>query len=406
MSSPAARKNRWSSTDYGGVEEVLLKQKSVWVPDIVPANTVSTHTELGYDNLRVRVSNKGVVLWEPSVLLTTSCSIDITYYPLDTQICTIAFHTSVSVQSEVHVYLDKTDPIVMTHFSENGLWNLLNYSTADFVEMYQSPRDYQLQLQRRREFYILNIVLPILFLSVTSSLTFALPADAGEKMGLSITILLAYAVYLTLVTEAMPSTSSTVSYRIVSCRVVSYRIVSYRIVSYRIVCGLQVSYLAIYLIILLAMTALSVVLSVWILSYHHRSEKRPVHGWLAKVTLTLGKALRMPKDDSEAPYDVDSPDLGHLKMKKNSIGPCDVLADAPSILNAIEMKPQGRSHGNEETKLPTVQRKPVEVSGRLVAQTFDRLIFILFFTISLGSTAILMLILWFGSIQQEENTRM
>ncbi|KAK7503747.1 hypothetical protein BaRGS_00004870, partial [Batillaria attramentaria] len=153
---------RWSSTDYGGVEEVLLKQKSVWVPDIVPANTI----------------------------------------------CTIAFHTSVSVQSEVHVYLDKTDPIVMTHFSENGLWNLLNYSTADFGESVnrRTVIAFQLQLQRRREFYILNIVLPILFLSVTSSLTFALPADAGEKMGLSITILLAYAVYLTLVTEAMPST--------------------------------------------------------------------------------------------------------------------------------------------------------------------------------------------------------
>ena len=65
----------------------------------------------------------------------------------------------------------------------------------------------QLQLQRRRSFYILNIILPVLFLSVTSSLTFALPSDAGEKMGLSITVLLAYAVYLTLVTDSMPDTS-------------------------------------------------------------------------------------------------------------------------------------------------------------------------------------------------------
>ena len=51
----------------------------------------------------------------------------------------------------------------------------------------------------------------MVFLSLTSSLVFALPADAGEKMGLSITVLLAYAVYLTLITDAMPNTSMQVS---------------------------------------------------------------------------------------------------------------------------------------------------------------------------------------------------
>ena len=51
----------------------------------------------------------------------------------------------------------------------------------------------------------------MVFLSLASSLVFALPADAGEKMGLSITVLLAYAVYLTLITDAMPNTSMQVS---------------------------------------------------------------------------------------------------------------------------------------------------------------------------------------------------
>ena len=57
----------------------------------------------------------------------------------------------------------------------------------------------------------------MVFLSLTSSLVFALPADAGEKMGLSITVLLAYAVYLTLITDAMPNTSMQVSIVIEMC---------------------------------------------------------------------------------------------------------------------------------------------------------------------------------------------
>ena len=50
-----------------------------------------------------------------------------------------------------------------------------------------------------------------MFLSATAPLVFLLPADAGEKMGTSITVLLAYAVYLTIVTDYMPTTSLSVS---------------------------------------------------------------------------------------------------------------------------------------------------------------------------------------------------
>ena len=49
------------------------------------------------------------------------------------------------------------------------------------------------------------------FLSFTASLVFALPADAGEKMGTGITVLLAYAVYLTIVSDYLPDTSLEVS---------------------------------------------------------------------------------------------------------------------------------------------------------------------------------------------------
>ncbi|XP_055954375.1 neuronal acetylcholine receptor subunit alpha-7-like [Patella vulgata] len=53
----------------------------------------------------------------------------------------------------------------------------------------------------------LNIILPVLFLSFMGALVFMLPADAGEKISLAITILLAYIVFLTIVSESMPQTS-------------------------------------------------------------------------------------------------------------------------------------------------------------------------------------------------------
>ncbi|KAK3746727.1 hypothetical protein RRG08_052019 [Elysia crispata] len=55
-------------------------------------------------------------------------------------------------------------------------------------------------------FSLLSLV-DVIFLSLTSTLVFALPAEAGEKISMGITVLLAYAVYLTIVSDHLPNTS-------------------------------------------------------------------------------------------------------------------------------------------------------------------------------------------------------
>ncbi|XP_055954376.1 acetylcholine receptor subunit beta-like 1 [Patella vulgata] len=107
--------------------------------------------------------------------------------------------------------------------------------------------------RRRRIFYVLNIILPVLFLSFMGALVFMLPADAGEKISLAITILLAYIVFLTIVSESMPQTS------------------------------LQVSILAVYLTVLVAMSALSVVLSILILRIYYKDPNTPVPGYIQSM---------------------------------------------------------------------------------------------------------------------------
>lgn len=44
------------------------------------------------------------------------------------------------------------------------------------------------------------------------AMVFKLPADSGEKVGFGLTVLLAYAVYLSLISTDIPSTSLTVCY--------------------------------------------------------------------------------------------------------------------------------------------------------------------------------------------------
>jgi hypothetical protein len=51
----------------------------------------------------------------------------------------------------------------------------------------------------------------MVLLAFLSAMVFKLPPDSGEKMGFSLTVLLAYAVYLTIISDDMPSTSTSTS---------------------------------------------------------------------------------------------------------------------------------------------------------------------------------------------------
>ena len=70
---------------------------------------------------------------------------------------------------------------------------------------------YYFKLERREVYYGLNTMLPVLLNSLLIPLVFLLPHDAGEKIGYCLTVLLAYVVILTIVTDGLPRTAKTQS---------------------------------------------------------------------------------------------------------------------------------------------------------------------------------------------------
>ena len=66
-------------------------------------------------------------------------------------------------------------------------------------------------LRRKRTFYILNTIIPVVMLSLLNVLVFILPADCGERMALAVTVLLSFTVYLGIISDNMPKTSESLS---------------------------------------------------------------------------------------------------------------------------------------------------------------------------------------------------
>lgn len=65
-------------------------------------------------------------------------------------------------------------------------------------------------LRRKTLFYTVNLIIPCVGISFLSVLVFYLPSDSGEKVSLSISILLSLTVFFLLLVEIIPSTSLTV----------------------------------------------------------------------------------------------------------------------------------------------------------------------------------------------------
>ena len=99
-------------------------------------------------------------------------------------------------------------------YSPNGEWTLdhttasVENFTEDTHEGKSFPRvKFCVFLSRKFRYYLINIILPALFVIAISLNVFWLPPDSGEKVSLGITVLLAFSVFQLVIMEHTPRTS-------------------------------------------------------------------------------------------------------------------------------------------------------------------------------------------------------
>ena len=99
--------------------------------------------------------------------------------------------------------------IDMRAYQPNEQWTIVNTQLERTTRFCASVLKFHLRMRRKPFFYVFNIVLPIMILSVTTLSVFMLPADCNEKVGLAVSILLAFIVFQTVVADVIPRTPDT-----------------------------------------------------------------------------------------------------------------------------------------------------------------------------------------------------
>lgn len=154
----------------------------------------------------------GTVVWKFGGNFLTSCSLDMSKYPFDTQQCSVVFENWAYSGDDVE--LDKASDTVDIDdgANSNGLWNIdstsvsLEYDTSDFGVQY-SLVTFSLNLSRKPRYYLFNLIAPGVLLVAMTLAVFWLPADSGEKVGFGTTILLSFAVFLLVIMDSTPRNS-------------------------------------------------------------------------------------------------------------------------------------------------------------------------------------------------------
>ncbi|XP_059158992.1 acetylcholine receptor subunit beta-type acr-3-like [Physella acuta] len=148
-------------------------------------------------------------------------------------------------------FVASTNKSLLDFFTTNGEWEYLDSSlTTSFINTGTwniSSIEITFNMKRRPTFLLINIILPVVFLSFLNLLVFVIPVESGEKIGYGITVLLALSVYMSIVSSLLPSSS------------------------------LTTPKLTLYLFILLIISMLTVIDSIIIVFLHNLEEKEVVH---------------------------------------------------------------------------------------------------------------------------------
>jgi hypothetical protein len=168
-----------------------------WKPDIQVDNYVPNTIHDGEKHAEpLWIMSDGTMVYTPSVVTTTSCAFDLTLFPFDTQYCYLEVGSYWFDNVELKLNKLPGEAIVLDTFGHLE-WTINYVSAEEYVWDFEEAGgiysydyvDWEISMTRNSNFYIINGVLPTLFVTVITLVSLWLP-DMNSRLQVCITALL------------------------------------------------------------------------------------------------------------------------------------------------------------------------------------------------------------------------
>ncbi|XP_053404620.1 acetylcholine receptor subunit beta-like [Mercenaria mercenaria] len=191
-----------------GTNSLMFSSKEVWVPPLLLSNPFKEFSSVNKEEMPIRAFYNGTLIWQPFGVFNTKCKYNIYNYPLDVQTCYVMFHPSAYLAKEVNMTAVDRHAKLVPEFEENGEWKLLDafISTDNLLNL--SVTTITINIERRPTFFIVNIICPLILISILNCFGFVIPAANGERISYSVSILMSLTVFMSVVNISIPQTSA------------------------------------------------------------------------------------------------------------------------------------------------------------------------------------------------------
>lgn len=200
----------WDPALYGNTQYIIINSKKLWLPRIYLVSKIDSMKPVGHNmDYHITIRSNGEVWYAPGGILVSKCPTDISKFPFDTQTCRLKF-SSWGILSSNLILSSVYAKAQLNLFTPHSDWTLQEYTTLDGYEPESGYHEFQVKITMKRQplYHVVLVILPTLLFALINPLVFVLPIDSGERVSLSITIMLSYAMFLGLVSSSIPASSN------------------------------------------------------------------------------------------------------------------------------------------------------------------------------------------------------
>ena len=205
--------------------------------DIQLSNTLPFSAQKGFEGYVQVIESKafahsdGHVFWSLPLITKSSCVVDVKYFPFDNQKCEIRFGSWSYEKSQMDLLLHEHS-FDTSVYMQNPEFHVIDWSlTVETLTSQQFGQAYfesgplyapsssaaggeyphvvlRLHIKRKPLYYAYTVLAPTLVLCSMMVVTFLLPCDSGDKVGIGLTVFLSLYVLQLAIAEHIPESDS------------------------------------------------------------------------------------------------------------------------------------------------------------------------------------------------------